>query len=294
MNVDEALRQFADSEELPRAAMQWALDHWQAASPRFVSRLRAFAAAGGRSDVAADELFYILHLCGEKGEMRAFAPLCGMIARDPDIDEWMGDAVTETLPGILIKVFDGDVGLLQSAIESPSGDEFARASALAALGYLARARGVMSDADMRAYLRGIRRDLEPRGESIIWTAWATTAAHLGFSDLRLDAILLNKEGFIAERDFDADDFDRKIALARSDPAGLAGFERDLVRPFDDAIGTLESWVGDDGDLDSGEGFEPEELATGQAPYFNPYRGVGRNDPCPCGSGKKFKKCCLSE
>ncbi|MDH3792917.1 MAG: UPF0149 family protein [Rhodospirillales bacterium] len=22
-------------------------------------------------------------------------------------------------------------------------------------------------------------------------------------------------------------------------------------------------------------------------------GVGRNDPCPCGSGKKFKKCCLN-
>jgi uncharacterized protein YecA (UPF0149 family) len=20
--------------------------------------------------------------------------------------------------------------------------------------------------------------------------------------------------------------------------------------------------------------------------------VGRNDPCPCGSGKKFKKCCM--
>ena len=27
----------------------------------------------------------------------------------------------------------------------------------------------------------------------------------------------------------------------------------------------------------------------------PVRGVkiGRNDPCPCGSGKKYKKCCLS-
>jgi len=23
-----------------------------------------------------------------------------------------------------------------------------------------------------------------------------------------------------------------------------------------------------------------------------YRGVGRNDPCPCGSGKKFKRCCM--
>ena len=21
------------------------------------------------------------------------------------------------------------------------------------------------------------------------------------------------------------------------------------------------------------------------------KGVGRNDPCPCGSGKKYKKCC---
>ena len=22
--------------------------------------------------------------------------------------------------------------------------------------------------------------------------------------------------------------------------------------------------------------------------------IGRNDPCPCGSGKKFKKCCISK
>lgn len=22
--------------------------------------------------------------------------------------------------------------------------------------------------------------------------------------------------------------------------------------------------------------------------------VGRNDPCPCGSGKKYKKCCLDK
>ncbi len=24
-----------------------------------------------------------------------------------------------------------------------------------------------------------------------------------------------------------------------------------------------------------------------------YTDVGRNDPCPCGSGRKFKKCCMS-
>lgn len=27
------------------------------------------------------------------------------------------------------------------------------------------------------------------------------------------------------------------------------------------------------------------------PYKRPEAKVGRNDPCPCGSGKKYKKCC---
>jgi uncharacterized protein len=30
----------------------------------------------------------------------------------------------------------------------------------------------------------------------------------------------------------------------------------------------------------------------QTPFVHDAPPVGRNDPCPCGSGKKFKKCCL--
>jgi uncharacterized protein len=30
----------------------------------------------------------------------------------------------------------------------------------------------------------------------------------------------------------------------------------------------------------------------RAPFIHDAPPVGRNDPCPCGSGKKFKKCCL--
>ncbi len=29
-----------------------------------------------------------------------------------------------------------------------------------------------------------------------------------------------------------------------------------------------------------------------ATFKKKYTDVGRNDPCPCGSGKKFKKCCM--
>jgi len=51
----------------------------------------------------------------------------------------------------------------------------------------------------------------------------------------------------------------------------------------------------DGLVTSGEP-PPPSVQRGSAgiaePAFvaNPYAGVGRNDPCPCGSGKKFKKC----
>jgi hypothetical protein len=30
-----------------------------------------------------------------------------------------------------------------------------------------------------------------------------------------------------------------------------------------------------------------------APFLRTEKPVGRNDPCPCGSGKKFKKCCMN-
>ena len=36
-----------------------------------------------------------------------------------------------------------------------------------------------------------------------------------------------------------------------------------------------------------------EVNPFDTPYVNPLRDVGRNDPCPCGSGKKFKKCCMA-
>ena len=51
-----------------------------------------------------------------------------------------------------------------------------------------------------------------------------------------------------------------------------------------------------------DGLVSPETATGPLPpkapspapigaaAANPYAGVGRNAPCPCGSGKKFKRC----
>jgi len=39
------------------------------------------------------------------------------------------------------------------------------------------------------------------------------------------------------------------------------------------------------------GFGPSQPVSMPPPSLKPHTKVGRNDPCPCGSGKKYKKCC---
>jgi hypothetical protein len=45
--------------------------------------------------------------------------------------------------------------------------------------------------------------------------------------------------------------------------------------------------------DDQDGPHPYEApADDDGPIVNDQPKVGRNDPCPCGSGKKYKKCCM--
>lgn len=65
-------------------------------------------------------------------------------------------------------------------------------------------------------------------------------------------------------------------------------ERDGLE--DDDLGGDEVGIGQD---DFGWQDEPLPLPF-DMPYVREYPKVGRNDPCPCGSGKKYKKCCLGK
>jgi len=52
----------------------------------------------------------------------------------------------------------------------------------------------------------------------------------------------------------------------------------------------------DGPVGMGDGGDPGAMARGHAApkSASGSKKIGRNDPCPCGSGKKFKKCCLGK
>jgi uncharacterized protein len=308
MNVDEAIRRFADSGEFPRDALQWALDNWDDASPRFIAKLRAYAGGAQLSEADLGVLFHIIHLCGEKRDSRAYLPLCDLIADDETFDVWFGETTTGTLAGILINLCDGDAEPLKRAIEAPEGDEFCRAAAIEALAYLVRDKGILDDDEMRAYLSRLAREMQPRSENAVWQAWAFAIAQLGYEPLRGEVARVFSKRWIESVEASLDEFYEDLQLARNDPLGMAAFSASGIEPYGSSVETLERWCS--GGDDEGEGayddvddladdFEAEPpdaealpIQDG-TPYVNPFREVGRNDPCPCGSGKKYKKCCLA-
>jgi len=44
----------------------------------------------------------------------------------------------------------------------------------------------------------------------------------------------------------------------------------------------------------GTWFYTRAVRQGPAPIRSTHAKAGRNDPCPCGSGKKYKQCCLNK
>lgn len=288
MTLDDVLRDLATTgNELPRDAMRWALDHWDEAGPHFVALLDAYASGADRSEQTERALFLVSHLLGEKAEAASFGPLCRLLLDGEASDLILGDAITSTLRGVLISIYDGDLAALQAVIEAQGADDFVREGALLALAYLTRT-GRVPEAEMRAYLLHLLAEMQPQAEHFVWIGWLLAVAHLGYSDLAEQAEGLIKRGFVSERDWRIADFRNDLKRTLDDPARMAGFVHDRIGPFTDAIGEL-GWAGF-----SGEDQEARELPEFEVeqPFINPLRGVGRNDPCPCGSGKKYKKCCL--
>jgi hypothetical protein len=65
---------------------------------------------------------------------------------------------------------------------------------------------------------------------------------------------------------------------------------------DEIAARQQRWAKEDAKKDAGD--RSEDYGYGQTfvpdPYIRAEPKVGRNDPCPCGSGKKYKRCCLGK
>jgi hypothetical protein len=259
--------------------------------------------SGDRS--AVKSLWIIFHLLGEARETSAYRPLARLLrCPSDDLDKIFPSIDFETVHKVMEAVFDGDPKPLYEVILDPKADEYVRGRMLETIA-LVTLKGKLARDEASRFLQACHASVVPQDTCIAWDGWQRAVALLGLADLKPLVKLVYERGFITPGWSTFHDFEKDLQKGIDDPKQLLREAHGDYDAFCDTVEELSFWddVESLGDLHAGEENEDDDpFGWDEDPFqsflpvttvVNPYRNVGRNDPCPCGSGKKFKKCCLT-
>jgi hypothetical protein len=236
------------------------------------------------------------------------------LAALPDAKEFLADCPAATFGRFLASVFDGDLVPLQKLVLDWTAGDWARASAVYAMAVLVLHRGVERQGVVR-FLHQVSDDstggLE-RVPSDIWVAVADAAAVLHPGELLDNLRRAGKRGLLRDSGGSLERCESRagMTVAEELQLGRTQFEGPVTNAIAEASALHAARMGfSDGDSASQPKFDARMLPAGMPgwpdqlpamPQFHPSEPaktapfddkVGRNEPCPCGSGRKFKKCC---
>ena len=235
-------------------------------------------------------------MCAEKRDTRAFAPICGIARTEPDLSLICTKDFTRSIARVLNSVYDGDARALRGVIECDETCDSVR-SAFLELFALSALRGEIDPGEAEDFLKQLHKTMQPREPGFAWSQWAATYSIL-FPDSAVPFVKLAfAERLLDYEDGDLEGFEDSCVKARADREAVHATARAIHPPIDDATEYMGSWhiYTEEARLfaaamDRFRKLLPKEISNAPPPQIA--RSVGRNDPCPCGSGRKHKKCCL--
>src|SRR3546814_3231345 len=135
--IEDHLHLVATERRLPGVSLGICTIRIDESGPLLCAALDRAAEAGIRTEDEAILVFRGLHILGGARFPGAFQPLLRLLRRPmEEVDDLLGDSVTETLPRIAAGVFDGDADALFAAIVDDSLGEFIRGAFLGAATFL--------------------------------------------------------------------------------------------------------------------------------------------------------------
>ena len=288
MDAAEIIARLGVTELIPMDAIAAARADRATAVPAFMQAIEEYAP--GLDESAPNPLFWIFHLLGEWREKSAYRPLARLLRRSQrELEFILGEAVNETSHRVMAAVFDGDPNPLYEVVLDPQADEFIRSRMCETIAMLTL-DGEMPRAEAERFLRACYTDIVPQGENFVWVGWQSAIALLGLDELRALVARAFASKFISPNFMSFDHFKADMKKTVDDPTAFRD-SPDKYTLIGDVVEELSNWY----EIQT----EPPRPQIGDywgqhldGPAVNPYRDVGRNDPCPCGSGAKFKKCCL--
>jgi len=276
---------------LPRAALTEAAARWPAVAEPMITMLQDVAAGAELSERTESILFFALFVMAQVREKRAFRPLCQLAAKSDLLEQLLGDGVFENFSCMLARVFDGNLGPLQSLIEAETASEYARDAACYALAWLT-ADGQIARDQTSEYLERLFTELQPQTGNMVWVGWAGAICTLGLGHLAPLVKQAFDRGLIDHSIMGFNDFQVDLGEAERTNDLVALVEHHHMwnmQAHNDAVALLSTWTA----FETAEQRRARERRQWRAVAARRPSSpkVGRNAPCPCGSGKKYKKCC---
>ena len=236
-------------------------------------------------------------------ETRAY-PLVLRIASLPaeTLETLLDDFMTEGLERVLASVCGGDLSGIKSLIENRDVNEWVRGAAQSSLVVLVASGRYSRDETVRYFAELFRGKLE-REPGRVWDSLVDHCLNLYPGELIGDIRQAFEEDLVDQSSVGYEDVE--IALSDGMETALAKLsEHRQWRLVDDVADEIAHWTCFQDDRPARTQTQAAPPLPARAKWSAPPPGkvmavsqvknstpkIGRNDPCPCGSGKKYKKC----
>jgi hypothetical protein len=303
MDVSEILAELEYlGETFPREAVANAVANREAIIPELLAVLEKYAGnveeLAGRDDYMLH--LYAMYLLAQFREPRAY-PLIVRFFSGPGeaIEEAVDDLVADDLSRILASVSCGDDSLIKSLIENEEINEWVRGAAVQSLVTLVACDEKPRE-EVISYFHELFTGTIKREYSQVWNGLVYSSADLYPEELYQYIEQAYKDDLVDPSFTDLDEVRESLKLGKEERLRRLKTHH-WYTLITDTISEMGSWGC----------FQPPHEASNKAateesdlmgslfssmpdlPRHEPVRSakIGRNEPCPCGSGKKYKKCC---
>ena len=282
-----------ESKKFPQEALEVIIQNKEKALPYL---RKSIAKAIEEKDELEDSYqlhFYALFLLGQFQDKESFTLIVELITLPREVlDYLIGDTTTSGLKDILYNTYNGEIKTLRNIIVDENVDEFVRAAALDVMAQL-YLDGAVETIEFKDFIK--ENVYDGRAYNYIFNAFASVICKCHFVEMLPEIKFMLDNGLMDE-----------MCLGKYDSCVDEMFTyRDFDQQFCESpictIDRLKTWAMfemDNNTIDSAESRKNFEnlmkSAMKNSGTLEVERKVGRNDPCPCGSGKKYKFCCLNK
>jgi len=298
MTIPEILKELElYTGKFPMKAIQTAIEQREALTPELLRVLESVAADPANWAERTDNMLpvFAIFLLAQFREKSASPLLLKILSTPGEVPfDLFGDTITEGLSQILASVYDGDAAPLHGLVESDGVNDYVRSAALDTFLVLERT-GQMPREKVLEYLSSLFHGKLQRTPCYIWNCLVCTVADLPAPELLKEVRQAFAEGLVDTTFASLEGIER-------DATATKPWRRERLHLITDTIAEMEWWASF-----KPEDSSPKKLPKGDArvPLTVPHLDsdyvasqshlrepkIGRNDPCPCGSAKKHKKCC---